>query len=86
MTSPLTPRPPREPPGSEAPTGRRRGQPVEFDTRRISRVVTGMCLLGLGALVVALFVGAAHRNAEIELLQSHGIPVTVTVTRPAVRR
>ena len=80
MTSAEPPKPPREPSGSDVPISRLRGPAVEFDTRRISRVVTGICLVGLAVLVVALFAGAAHRNAEISLLQDHGVPVAVTVT------
>ena len=80
MTSPEPPSRRREPSGSDVPIGRLRGPPVEFDTGRISRVVTGICLIGLAILVASLFAGAAHRNAEISLLQHHGVPVTVMVT------
>jgi hypothetical protein len=80
MTFPDPPSRPREPSGSDVPISRLRGPTAEFDTGRISRVVTGICLVGLAVLVVSLFAGAAHRNAEITLLQNHGVPVTVTVT------
>jgi len=58
-----------------------RGAGVDVDVRVAGRVVIGLCVVGLGVLVAALFVAGAHKNAQITNLRRHGVPVNVTVSR-----
>jgi biotin operon repressor len=57
-----------------------RGAGVDIDVRKAGRVIVGLCLLALAVLVVVLFVAGVHKNAQINRLRQHGVPVTVTVS------
>jgi hypothetical protein len=71
--------PPGSPPG-EPPTYIRAGGGVEGGGRRVVAVLALIGAVALGALSVALAVGAAHHNAQLDALRRGGVPVTVTVT------
>jgi len=58
-----------------------RGARVDVDVRRASRVAVAFCLVSLGALAIAFFVVGANKNAQINELRQHGVPVEVTVSR-----
>lgn len=58
-----------------------RGARVEVDAKHASRVIVGICLVSLLALVVALFAAGADKNAQINELRLHGVPVEVTVSK-----
>lgn len=60
--------------------GTLRGAGVEADVRRVGRVVVGVCLVALAALVVVLFTAGADKNAQITRLRQHGVRVAVTVS------
>src|ERR1700728_100893 len=57
-----------------------RGAGVEVDGRRVARVLVGACLVALAVVVVVLFVAGFQKNAQINRLRQHGIPVKVTVS------
>jgi hypothetical protein len=48
--------------------------------RRFWLIVGALSLLVFAAFIVVSFLSAANDNARIDRLQSHGIPVTITVT------
>lgn len=56
-----------------------RGAPVEFDARRVKRIVTVVVAIGLALLVIVLFAAGARQNAQISNLKKHGVPVNVKV-------
>jgi len=58
-----------------------RGAGVEVDGRLVVRILTGVVLVSLAALVVVLFVAGVEKNAQIGGLRRHGVVVEVTVTR-----
>jgi hypothetical protein len=58
-----------------------RGAPVEADARRVSRFLAVVSLAAMAALVIALFVGGALKNAQISNLLRNGVPVEATVTQ-----
>jgi len=66
--------------GFDAPISTLRGPEVRADVRRTTRIVVGVCLVVLAALVVALFLAGANKNAETSRLKDNGVPVAVTVT------
>ncbi len=53
---------------------------MQVDGRRVARGLTGASVVALAALIVALFVAGAHKNAQITNLRRHGIPIEVTVS------
>jgi hypothetical protein len=57
-----------------------RGAGVNYDARKVGRVVVGLCLLTLAVLVVIFTVAGFHKNSQINRLHHDGVPVTVTVT------
>ena len=42
--------------------------------------MVGLVLVTLAVVTIVLFVAAAHRNAQVDVLHTRGAPVTVTVT------
>ncbi len=66
--------------GFDAPISTLRGPEVPADVRRTTRIVVGICLAVLAALVVALVLAGANKNAETSRLKHNGVPVMVTVT------
>ena len=71
--------PPRSRSNSE-PLTTLRGAGVNYDARKVARVVVGLCLATLAFLVVFLTVAGVHKNNQINRLHHDGVPVTVTVT------
>ncbi|HTC70632.1 MAG TPA: hypothetical protein VK662_13770 [Acidothermaceae bacterium] len=57
-----------------------RGGAGVVDTRRLFRVVGGLVIAVLVALLAALTVNAVHENSRIDSLRHRGIAVDVTVT------
>jgi len=57
-----------------------RGASVNVDTRRVTHLVAGACLMALAAAVIILFVAGAQKNAQITRLHKQGVPVEVTVS------
>jgi hypothetical protein len=66
--------------GFDAPISTLRGPEVRANVRRTTRIVVGLCLVVLAALVIALFLAGANKNAATSRLKHNGVPVTVTVT------
>ena len=64
----------------EAPGSYIRGGAGVVDTRRLFRVVLGLTVVALAAVVVVLTIQAAQRNTRIDNLRHRGVPVDVTVT------
>jgi len=60
--------------------GRLRGASVEVDAPRVALVATGILLVALLGLSVALFVSGARKNDQIADLRDHGVVVVVMVT------
>lgn len=58
-----------------------RGARLEVDARRAGRVVAVLCLVALVVTAAVLFVAGARKNAQASELHTHGVAVTVTVTR-----
>jgi hypothetical protein len=56
-----------------------RGAPVEFDSRRVKRIITTLFTVGLAVLVVTLFATGARQNSQISSLKRHGVLVDVKV-------
>jgi hypothetical protein len=83
MTAPEAPSPsgssgpPRSP---REPISTLRGAGVNYDARKVGRVVVGLCLLTLAVLVVIFTVAGVHKNSQINQLHHDGVPVTVTIT------
>jgi hypothetical protein len=86
MNAPDPPPPPGPsgPPGpsrsSSEPVSTLRGAGVNYDARKVGRVVVGLCLLTLAVLVVIFTVAGFHKNSQINQLHDDGVPVTVTIT------
>src|ERR1022692_984190 len=57
-----------------------RGAEVTVDARRVARAAMGIAFLGMSVLVVVLFVAGIEKNAEINQLRQHGVPVEITVS------
>ncbi len=51
------------------------------DGRLVARVVVALLLVGLAVLAGALFVAGVNKNAQIDRLRHHGVPVEITVTQ-----
>ncbi len=62
------------------PIMRLRGAGVDVDVRRAARVVVAGCLVALAVVTAVLFAAGVGKNAQINLLRQHGVPVTVTVS------
>ncbi len=67
--------------GAHEPLSTLRGAGVDVDGRLVGRILAGMVLVSLAALVVVLFVAGVEKNAQIGGLRRHGVIVEVTVTR-----
>lgn len=65
---------------SGAPIMTLRGASVAVDARRVGRVVVGVCLVALAALVLVLFLAGIQKNAQINRLRKHGVAIDVTVS------
>jgi hypothetical protein len=70
----------RSDPAHGAPISRLRGARVEVDGARVASVFLGVALIAIAVCAVAFFVIGAHKNAQINELRDHGVPVEVTVT------
>jgi hypothetical protein len=57
-----------------------RGAGVDVDVRRAGRVAVVVCLAALAVSVVVLVTAGAQKNAQINRLRQHGVPVEVTVS------
>ncbi len=57
-----------------------RGAGVDVDLRRVGRVAAALLLLALAMLAVGLLVSGARKNAQIDALRAHGVPVEVVTT------
>jgi hypothetical protein len=57
-----------------------RGAGVDVDIRRAGRVAVIVCLVALAVSVVVLFTAGVQKNAQINRLRQHGVPVEVTVS------
>jgi hypothetical protein len=53
---------------------------VNYDARRVGRMVVGLCLVTLLVLVVIFTIAGVHNNNQINRLHHDGVPVSVTVT------
>jgi NADH:ubiquinone oxidoreductase subunit 5 (subunit L)/multisubunit Na+/H+ antiporter MnhA subunit len=80
MTAPETPPPSGPPRSSNEPLSTLRGAGVNYDARKVGRVVVGICLVALAFLVVLFTVAGFHKNSQINELHHEGVPVTVTVS------
>jgi hypothetical protein len=66
---------------SDQPLSTLRGAGVDFNPRKVARVVIGLCLATLAVLVVVFTVVGANKNAQISSLRQHGVKVDVVVTQ-----
>jgi hypothetical protein len=80
MTAPETPAPSGSPSSSSEPLSTLRGAGVNYDARRIGRVLVVVSLVTLAVLVVLFTVAGVHKNSQINKLRHDGVPVTVTVS------
>jgi hypothetical protein len=80
MTAPETPALSGPPNSSNEPLSTLRGAGVNYDARKVGRVVVGLVLVVLAFLVVLFTVAGVHKNSQINQLHHDGVPVTVTVT------
>jgi hypothetical protein len=60
--------------------GRLRGPEVQVDVRRTTRIVVGIAMVVVAALIVVLFVVAVNQNSEVNGLRQRGVGVEVTVS------
>jgi len=67
--------------GGEPPVAALRGAGVEVDTARAGRVAGWVAVAVVVAVGLVLLVAGFRKNAQIEDLRAHGVPVQVTVTR-----
>jgi hypothetical protein len=81
MTAPEAPAPTGRPRSPSEPLSTLRGAGVNYDARKVGRVVVGLCLLTLAILVVLFTVAGFHNNSQINRLHHDGVPVKVTVTQ-----
>jgi hypothetical protein len=58
-----------------------RGAHVEVDGVRVARVLGAAFLAALAVFAVVFFVVGAHKNAQINELRNHGVPIELTVTK-----
>jgi len=80
MTAPEARTPSGPPSSTNEPLSTLRGAGVNYDARKVGRVVVGLCLVTLLALVVIFTVAGMQKNSQISRLRHNGVPVTVTVT------
>ena len=80
MTAPEAPAPSGPSRSSSEPLSTLRGAGVNYDARKVGRVVVGLCLLTLAVLVIVFTIAGVHKNSQINRLRHDGVPVTVTVT------
>jgi hypothetical protein len=66
------------PPG---PVSMLRGARIEIDGARVGRALLAALLALLAVFAIVFFVVGAHKNAQINELRRHGVPVEVTVKR-----
>lgn len=64
----------------EEPVGTLRGASVHVDMRAVGRVVIPLCLVALAVVVALLYAAGANKNAQIDRLHTHGVPVQITIT------
>ncbi len=83
-STPHAPGTPAEAGAGPGPGGRvaqlRAAQAAEVDPRRLRAAALAVCVAGLVAAAVLLFVSGAHRNAQVAALHDRGVPVVVTST------
>jgi len=65
---------------TDVPLSTLRGSGVDVDSRHVVRAAIGLCLVALAVVVVVLFLAGVNKNAQINRLRQHGVPVAVTVT------
>lgn len=63
-----------------APVARLRGAAVEIDRRRVALVLGVVSALALVVAGAVLLAAGIRKNAQIDDLRAHGVPVVVTVT------
>jgi hypothetical protein len=64
-------------PDAGQPVSTLRGAGVDVNAKVVGRVVVAICLVGLAITAGALLVAGIHKNAQIDELHAHGVPVTV---------
>ena len=65
----------------DEPIGTLRGAGVRVDGARAARAAIALALVALLAVGGVLLVAGIRKNAQIDELRTHGVPVQVTVTR-----
>jgi hypothetical protein len=65
----------------EAPVGTLRGAGIDMDTARAGRIAAVAGIVLLVVVAVVLLVAGVRKNAQIDDLKAHGVPVEVTVTK-----
>jgi hypothetical protein len=81
MTAPESKTPRGHPTSPAEPLTKLRGAGVDIDVRRVGRVVVGLSVVTLAALVVIFSIAGVNNNSQINRLHHDGVPVTVTVTK-----
>jgi hypothetical protein len=81
MTAPESMTPPGRSTSPAEPLTKLRGAGVDIDVRRVGRVVVGLSVVALAALVIIFSIAGANNNSQINRLHDDGVPVTVTVTK-----
>jgi len=68
--------------GAETPRiGAMRGAGIEIDGSRAGRIAAVAGIVVVIAVAVVLLVAGIRKNAQIDALRAHGVPVEVTVTK-----
>jgi hypothetical protein len=67
--------------GSPGPVSMLRGARIEIDGARVGRALAAAVLAAFAVFAVVFFVVGAHKNAQINELRRHGVPVELTVTK-----
>jgi hypothetical protein len=80
MTAPETPAPSGRPSSPNEPLSTLRGAGVNYDARKVGRVLVVVSLVTLAVLVVLFTVAGVHKNSQINELRHDGVPVTVTIS------
>jgi hypothetical protein len=80
MTAPESPASSGSPRPSQEPVSTLRGASVNYDARRVGRIVVGVCLAALLVLVVIFTIAGINKNSQVNRLHQDGVPVTVTIT------
>jgi hypothetical protein len=80
MIAPESTTPSGAPRPSGEPLSTLRGAGVNYDARRVGRVVIGICLVTLLALVIVFTVAGVNKNSQINSLHHNGVPVDVRIT------